>query len=129
MSAALPAVQRWRVLPGTKLPRGSAPLGVARVEPLGSEWLDGDALWFSPTGVDPEVPSALAAALPDPALISGPIVVGPLAAEGGFFARVLGREKHVARAVRGSALLLRGYRAIGGGVDPNSELDLCWASP
>lgn len=124
----MPEVRRWRVLPGQKLPRGSAPLGVAQVAPLGGEWLDGDALWFSPAGVDPEVPSALAAALPDPALVPGLIVVGPLAAEGGFLARVLGREKHVTRAVRGSALLLRGFRAVAGAVDPKSELDLCWAT-
>jgi hypothetical protein len=117
-------VRRWRLLPGHRLPRGSAPLGVAATEPFG-ELRDGDAVWFQPGGLDREAPEALAGSLPDAASI-GLIVVSPLATEGGFLSRVLGRELRVPRAVRGSALLLRGYRRIGGGVDPASGLDLCW---
>lgn len=124
-----PSVRRWRLLPSTSLPRGSAPLGVSSCEPLdAAELREGDALWFVPAGVDPDVPAALASALPDPATFRGLIVVGPTVAERGFFARVLGRETRVRRAVRGSALLLRGYRDVGGGLDPASGLDLCWAT-
>lgn len=121
----LPEVRRWRLVPGQRLPRGSAPLGVTSSAALDGSLLEGDALWLSPTGVD-EVP-ALAAMLPDPATFRGLVVIGPSAAETGFLSRILGRERHVPRAVRGAALLLRGYRAIAGGVDPKSELDLCWA--
>jgi len=125
----LPLVRRWRLLPKTSLPRGSAPLGVPLTAPVGDEMLEGDALWFSPaSGIDAEVPSALASTLPEPGAVSGLIVIGPLASQSGFLARVLGREARVARAVRGSALLLRGYSAIGGGLDPASGLDLCWAT-
>lgn len=127
-------VQRWRLLPGHKLPRGSAPLGVSLSAPvdvaqgrhLDAELLDGDAVWFQPNGIDPEAPAALAAVLPAPSE-ARLIVVSPLAAEASFFARVLGREIRLPRAVRGSALLLRGYRSIEGGLDPASGLDLCWA--
>lgn len=120
-------VRRWRLPRGGKLPTGAAPLGVRATRALEDGPIEpGDAVWMSPpAGVD--VPSALAAALPEPSAVRGALlVVGP-AAEVGTFARLLGRERRVPRAVRGSALLLAGYRAIAGGVDPASGHDLCWA--
>lgn len=53
------------------------------------------------------------------------VVLGDAAASDGIFARFR-RPTRAARAVRGSALLTRGYVAIGGGIDPVSGLDLSW---
>ncbi|MBI2393463.1 MAG: hypothetical protein HYV09_28035 [Deltaproteobacteria bacterium] len=119
-------VKRWRLPRGARLPTGAAPLGVRATRALEDGPIEaGDAVWVAPpSGVD--APSALAAALPDPSTVRGAlIVVGP-AAEVGTFARLLGRERRLPRAVRGSALLLAGYAAIGGGVDSQSGHDLCW---
>ena len=53
------------------------------------------------------------------------VVLGDAATSGGIFAR-LRRPPRAARALRGSALLVRGFVAIGAGVDPASGLDLTW---
>ena len=118
-------VKRWHV-------RGAmpkAPLGVsARAQP-GDAIEDGDAIWFAPASLDdPTNPAALAALLPDPNETSGAlVVVSAQIATGGFFSKIFGRSEDVPRAVRGSALLSKGYRSIEGGVDPASGLDLIWA--
>jgi hypothetical protein len=118
-------VKRWHV-------RGAmpkAPLGVsARAEP-GAQIEEGDAIWFAPTALgDPSNPAELAALLPSLSEIAGaPIVISPQIAGGGFLSKIFGRSDDIARAVRGSALLSKGFASIEGGVDPASGLDLIWA--
>jgi hypothetical protein len=72
--------------------------------------------------IAPEIPAARE-------LAAGALVVVIDASETarGFFAK-LARKKRppVARAVRGSALLARGFVRLGGGVDDASGLDLAW---
>jgi uncharacterized protein with von Willebrand factor type A (vWA) domain len=53
------------------------------------------------------------------------VVLGDAAASDGLLAR-LKRPARVARALRASALLARGFRHIGGGVDAASGHDLAW---
>jgi hypothetical protein len=55
------------------------------------------------------------------------VVLGEADAPRGALARLFGRKPEVARAVRCSALLARGYVRLGGGVDPKSGYDLAWA--
>ena len=120
-------VRRWRISDGERMPR--ALLGVAALAKLDGGPLEpGDALWVAPRKLeDRATPWALVRALPDPSLIAGAIVVvAPEALAGGFFSRLIGGERPLSRAVRGAALLLRGYFAIAGGVDPASGLDLVW---
>ncbi len=121
-------VRRFRLPPGVTAPRG-APMGVSRTAPLDASLEPGDAVWIELRGgLDPDAPVAVADALPDPASLRAgvPVVIGPALARAGLFARLVGREIRVARSVRGSALLLRGYVEVGGGRDPSSGLDLCW---
>ncbi len=123
----LPSVRRFRVPPGITLPR-SAPLGVRVAAPLDGELAEGDAVWISPPSSGPLDPMSLSLLLPEPSSLGeGLIVFGDLAGDTGLFSRLLGREVRVSRAVRGSALLLAGYRNVAGGVDRGSGLDLCWA--
>lgn len=110
-------VRRWR---GT-LPRGAAPFGVTACAPGVDDLQEGDALVFAPTS-DFGDPAALAALLPTPT--GAPLVVLPCG-DSSFLARVLGKQVRVSRAVRGSALLLAGYRSIGGATDRG--VDLIWA--
>jgi hypothetical protein len=60
----------------------------------------------------------------------GTLVVVAEEADGGdagLLGRILkSRRTHVARAVRCSALLARGYTRLGGGEDPKSRTDLAW---
>jgi len=109
-------VTRWR---GT-LPRGTAPFGVTACAPGLDDLQEGDALVFAPTS-DFDDPAALAALLPAPS--GAPLVVLPCG-DSSFLARVLGKRVRVSRAVRGSALLLAGYRDIGGAV--SGGVELCW---
>lgn len=55
------------------------------------------------------------------------VVLGDSMPAGGLFAR-LRRPAHVARALRCTALLARGFVDVGGGVDPKSGQDLAWAT-
>ena len=105
--------------------RKQAPFGVHKVERLEGEMEEGDALFITPDAAHDAV--SLSLTLPEPAALGrGCVVIAPSVGETGLFSRLLGREQRIARAVRGSALLLAGYRNIGGGVDPASGLDLCW---
>ncbi len=55
------------------------------------------------------------------------VVLGDADRDDGLFARLFsGGRTALPRAVRASALLARGYVAIGAGVDPASGLDLAW---
>jgi hypothetical protein len=116
-----PSIQRLRVK--GKPPR-AVPFGVAAV-PFDGALEEGDAVWVAPDAAHDA--TSLSLTLPEPASLGrGFVVIGPTVGESGLFSRLLGREVRIARAVRGSALLLAGYRNIGGGVDPVSGLDLCW---
>jgi len=119
---ALPIAERVRRWRGA-IPRGATPLGVSACAPGVDALTDGDAIVFAPT-CEYDDPAALSAALPEP--IAGALIVVCESGDSSLFGRLLGRRLRVARAVRGAALLLRGYRHIGGGVDPVSGLDLCW---
>lgn len=126
MSAPAPSVTRWR---SDQLDRGRAPLGVAAVLSVSAGPLEaGDALFLELGDSDPV---ALAARLPAP--VPGvTLVLGPRRTDergsGSALARFFGRRPPSSpRGVRGSALLLAGYRQIGGGVDADG-LDLCWGS-
>jgi hypothetical protein len=119
-------VKRWHV-------RGAmpkAPLGVSTRADPGATIEEGDAMWLSPASLDdPASPAALAALLPDPIEAAGAIVVvSPQLAGAGLLSKIFGRSDEIPRAVRGSALLSRGYGSIEGGVDPASGLDLIWGS-
>lgn len=119
----LPTVARFRS--NGKLPR-SAPLGVHASAPLGAPREDGDAVWITPPG--PVDAVSLSLLLPEPASLgAGFVIISPIAGEPGLMSRLLGREVRIPRAVRGSALLLAGYRNVAGAIDPASGLDLCWA--
>ncbi|MGZ3420018.1 MAG: hypothetical protein ACXWUG_09600 [Polyangiales bacterium] len=117
-------VKRWR--PIGSLPRGSAPLGVSASAPFDGTLSPGDAIWCAPDVRDAESPAALESLLPEP-LPGALVFVAPSVAKPGLFARLTGGETKIPRAVRGSALLLRGYRDVAGGLDPASGLDLAWA--
>jgi hypothetical protein len=72
---------------------------------------------------------AVAAQLPDPASLTPGqlLVVLPKAApKSAWLGRLPGRRSWAAGAVRGSALLARGYVGIGAGVDPRTKMDLVW---
>jgi hypothetical protein len=121
----LPVVRRFLLPHGVTFPK-SAPLGVRATAPLGTIE-DGDAVWISPPSTGPFDPVSISLTLPEPASLGAAIVIiGDVAGESGLFSRLLGREVRVPRAVRGSALLLAGYRNIAGAIDPASGLDLCW---
>ena len=125
-------VRRWRLPSGTTLERlGAAPpLGVRVTADLSAPVEEGDAvLVLPPAKLDLRTPEALAESLPDPRSIAGAlVVVAPFGPRVGLLARFsLVRVEPVPRSVRGAALLLRGYRHVGGGVDPASGLDLAWA--
>lgn len=123
----IPSVRRFRLPKGTQLPR-SAPLGVRSTAPLDTQLDEGDAVWITPPTGGPLDSVSISLLLPEPATLgSGLVMIGPIAGESGLLSRVFGREVRVPRAVRGSALLLAGYRNVGGAVDPASGLDLCWA--
>jgi hypothetical protein len=124
-------VRRWRVATGVSLERLGAhpPLGVRVQADLSGPIEQGDAVLVLPSAqLDPSLPAAVAEVLPDPRTIAGAlVVVVPAAPLSGLLARLsLRRAEPIARSVRGAALLLRGYRHIGGGVDPESGLDLVW---
>lgn len=126
MSAQAPSVTRWR---SDQLDRGRAPLGVGTVLSVSAGPLEpGDAVFLESAESDP---MALAARLPPPvpgvALVLGPRMTDTTR-QGSALARFFGRRPPSSpRGVRGSALLLAGYRDIGGGVDEGG-LDLCWGS-
>lgn len=119
MSSLQGRVRRWRGSP----PKGGA-LGVTASAPGTDALAEGDAIAIAPT-TEVDDPGALAAMLPAPT--PGALIVVFESADASMFARLLGRRVRVSRAVRGAALLLAGYRAIGGGVDRASGQDLCWA--
>jgi hypothetical protein len=122
-----PVVRRFLLPHGVTLPR-SAPLSIRKTAPLGSPTEEGDAVWISPPSTGPIDPVSISLTLPEPASMgAGLVMIGDLAGEAGLFSRLLGREVRVPRAVRGSALLLAGYRNVCGALDPASGLDLCWA--
>ena len=55
------------------------------------------------------------------------VILGEVASEQRLLGRLLMRRAAtVARAVRGSALLARGYARLGGAIDAASRLDLAW---
>ncbi len=133
--AIAPRVHRWRLPTGVTLALVSStpPLGVARVADLVGPIEQGDAVLIVPpasilASIDATSPAALAEALPDPRSVAGAIVVvAPMPARTGWLARLsLRRATPLARSVRGAALLLRGYRRVGGGLDAASGLDLAW---
>ena len=73
---------------------------------------------------------AIAAQLPDPASLAPGqlVVVLPRGApKSAWLGRLPGRRAWAAGAVRGSALLARGYLGIGAAVDPKTRMDLVWA--
>jgi hypothetical protein len=91
--------------------------------------------------VVPELPDAwpasgygdvavIAAQLPDPGTLAPGtrvVVHGQPRAPKGLLSRVFrGKGRSVQRAVRGSALLARGYVRLGGGADPKTGADLAW---
>lgn len=124
-------VRRWRIATGGSLERLGArpPLGVRVTADLSAPIDEGDAVLVLPSAqLDASLPAALAEVLPEPRAIAGALVViAPVAPLSGLLARLsLRRAEPIARSVRGAALLLRGYRHIGGGVDPESGLDLVW---
>lgn len=116
-------VRRWHAPHGL----AGAPLGVSAIAPAGAPIEAGDAVWIAPPALaEPDSPDALLPLLPELAAVRGALVVVAPGAALGLFARMFRPRAPLARAVRGSALLLRGYQAIGGGVDPVSGLDLAW---
>lgn len=124
-------VRRWRLPTGVAIDRLGArpPLGVRVTADLSAPIEAGDAVLVLPSAqLDGSLPAAIAEALPDPRSIAGALlVVAPVAPLSGLLARLsLRRAEPIARSVRGAALLLRGYRHVGGGVDPVSGLDLVW---
>lgn len=72
--------------------------------------------------------AVVAGQLPEAAdLPPGTLVVVLGSGDGeGLASRWLGARARIARAVRGSALLARGYVNIGAGVDPATRQDLVW---
>ncbi len=123
-------VQRLRLPEGTSLPRGSVPLAVTVTTKLSEGAIvEGDAVWLAPAVT--EDPYALAQTLPEPHSVAGAWVIlgpnAPSAPSRTLLSRLFGsKQLGSPRAVRGSALLLRGYRNVGGGFDAKSGLDLCW---
>lgn len=118
-------VTRWRLPAGSSLPRGAQPLGVAKSAPWdGAAMEEGDAIWWAPRAAA-EDPAALAVLLPEPAF-GATLVVAESPTTTSLFARIVGRTFALPRAVRGAALLLRGYREVGGGIDPATGFDLIW---
>ena len=124
-------VERWRTIVGGRPPCGprGSPLAVVNhfaLEPH-SEWRTGDAIWLVPPDGAAVSFATLVGLIPDPCPVSGALVV---ISSGGqttsFFSRLWKAPTPVPRALRGSALLLKGYRAIAGGIDPSSGLDLIW---
>ena len=116
-----PRVQRWHAPYGLV----GAPLGISRVASTDATIEPGDAVWIAPHGlVDRASPSALLRWLPEP--VQGALVFVAPDESVGLFTRLFRSRVPLTRAVRGSALLLRGYHAIGGGIDPISGLDLAW---
>jgi hypothetical protein len=103
-------------------------LGVTQTAPLSSQLDPGDAIWIAPRSLeDRSTPWGLVALLPDPETTRGALVViSPALPREGFFARLVGSERTLPRALRGSALLLKGFGHIGAGIDPASGLDLIW---
>jgi hypothetical protein len=73
--------------------------------------------------------SVVASQLPDPASLTPGqlVVVLPRGApKGPWLGRLLGATGWAAGAVRGSAMLARGYVGIGAGMDPKTRMDLVW---
>jgi hypothetical protein len=93
--------------------------GVGVLLDLPADW---PATGFGDTGL-------IAAQIPDRASLAPGqlVVILPRGApKSAWVGRLLGARAWAAGAVRGSALLARGYVAIGGGVDPSSKMDLVW---
>ncbi len=116
-------VLRWRA---DDLDVREAPLGVGARASSGDPIVAGDA-FFVEIGEDD--PASLAGRLPPPVpgvlLFVGPRRARPTAL--GRFGRIFGvRPDTIPRSVRGTALLLAGYRDIGGAVDAATGLDLVW---
>lgn len=116
-------VRRWRA---ADLDPRDAPLGIVARAAADSPMLEGDAFFLE---VGEDDPRLLAARLPAP-LPSVPLFLGPRRARPTplvRFGRLFGvRPETVPRAARGAALLLAGYRDIGGAIDPATGLDLVW---
>jgi hypothetical protein len=93
--------------------------GVGVLLDLGDDW---------PTSGFGDIAS-IAAQIPDPALLvpGQLLVVLPHGApRSAWLGRLPGRKSWAAGAVRGSALLARGYTAIGAAVDSHTKMDLVW---
>jgi hypothetical protein len=90
--------------------------------------LSDDAWVIAPASLtEGTAPDALATALPTPTSLEiGWLVVLGAAPARGWLSRLRGRAPELPRGVRGAALLLAGYRAIGGGIDRASGLDWVW---
>ena len=121
-------VRRWRVT-RFAIPRSLA-VALGTVEHESAPIEPGDALWFVAHGLDDRTtPWGLCALLPERDSLRGALlVVAPTVPRDGFLARLLPSEPILPRGVRGSALLLKGYTGVGGGVDLRSRLDLVWGS-
>jgi hypothetical protein len=74
--------------------------------------------------------AAIARQLPNPTSLGEGTLVLLLPeadAPGGVLGRLFGAGRpKIARAIRCSALLARGYVGVGGGIDPVTGLDLAW---
>lgn len=92
----------------------------------------GDAVRVTVTEGDARDASTLAAALPDPSSLppgTRVIVAADAASSRSFAGRLfatLARTQGIPRVVRCTALLLRGYDEVGGGLDPETSADLAW---
>jgi hypothetical protein len=116
--------RRFEVPAGVRLVRRSAGRGKAPAPPFGLRAYDEAASAVAVLLDAADGVATVAAQLPDPASLPGGTLVVVLAEMDGADGRLLGRlfrSRPVApRAVRGSALLARGYARIGG------EGDLVW---
>jgi hypothetical protein len=94
-------------------------------------WTDDAAAIAVELEADDDGPAVaiVAAQIPDTSEVApGALVVvlGDVASSSGIFGRLLRARRSIPRAIRGSALLARGYVRIGGGIDDASGLDLAW---
>ena len=121
-------VRRWRTAPGSPPPLSA--FGVdAHASLDDGAIVEGDAIYFIPRAlVDQATPWGLVQLLPEPETLRGAmLVIAPTTGGAGFFTRVFGGgARTIPRALRGSALLLKGFSSIGGAFDPSSGLDLVW---
>ncbi len=112
---------------------GESALARARRMPLGAQVHEGARDVLVTLGPDDGADVAsVARALPDPTTLGRgalvvvlPDVASARSLAGRLFA-ALGRAPGVPRVLRCTALLARGYVDVGGGVDPETGVDLAW---